>query len=59
MAKSSDFLTQKKAAGQRITMLTCYDYPTAVWEDEAGVDIIFVGDSVGTNVLGYKRRLRQ
>ena len=35
-------------------MLTCYDYPTAVWEDEAGVDIIFVGDSVGTNVLGYE-----
>ena len=35
-------------------MLTCYDYPTAQWEDEAGVDIIFVGDSVGTNVLGYE-----
>ena len=35
-------------------MLTCYDYPTAVWEDEAGVDIVFVGDSVGTNVLGYE-----
>ena len=54
MAKTSESLTQKKTAGQKITMLTCYDYPTAVWEDEAGVDIIFVGDSVGTNVLGYE-----
>jgi 3-methyl-2-oxobutanoate hydroxymethyltransferase len=34
-------------------MLTCYDYPTARLEDEAGVDVIFVGDSLGTNVLGY------
>ena len=34
-------------------MLTCYDYPTALWEEEAGVDVVFVGDSVGTNVLGY------
>jgi 3-methyl-2-oxobutanoate hydroxymethyltransferase len=35
-------------------MLTCYDYPTAVLEDKAGIDIIIVGDSVGTNVLGYE-----
>ncbi|MBV9281259.1 MAG: 3-methyl-2-oxobutanoate hydroxymethyltransferase [Chloroflexi bacterium] len=34
-------------------MLTCYDYPTAVIEDQAGIDVVFVGDSVGTNVLGY------
>jgi 3-methyl-2-oxobutanoate hydroxymethyltransferase len=34
-------------------MLTGYDYPTACLEDEAGIDIILVGDSVGTNVLGY------
>jgi len=46
-------MRQKKSRGEKITMLTCYDYPTAIWEDEAGVDIIFVGDSVGTNVLGY------
>jgi 3-methyl-2-oxobutanoate hydroxymethyltransferase len=44
----------KKRAAQKITMLTCYDYPTAVLQDEAGIDIIFVGDSVGTNVLGYQ-----
>src|SRR5919204_1844088 len=48
------FLHGKKQAGQKITMLTCYDYPTALLEDEAGIDIIFVGDSVGTNMLGYK-----
>lgn len=45
---------QKKQEQQKITMLTCYDYPTAVLQDAAGIDIIFVGDSVGTNVLGYE-----
>jgi 3-methyl-2-oxobutanoate hydroxymethyltransferase len=43
----------RKQAQQKITMLTGYDYPTARLEDEAGIDIILVGDSVGTNVLGY------
>jgi len=43
----------KKQAQQKITMLTGYDYPTACIEDQAGIDIILVGDSVGTNVLGY------
>jgi 3-methyl-2-oxobutanoate hydroxymethyltransferase len=43
----------KKQAHQKITMLTGYDYPTACLEDQAGIDIILVGDSVGTNVLGY------
>ena len=47
-------ITEMKHRGEKIAMLTCYDYPTAVWEDEAGVDIVFVGDSVGTNVLGYQ-----
>ncbi|MFC1735714.1 3-methyl-2-oxobutanoate hydroxymethyltransferase [Candidatus Hydrogenedentota bacterium] len=54
MKKTCQYLNDKKQRGEKITMLTCYDYPTAVWEDEAGVDIIFVGDSVGTNVLGYE-----
>ena len=47
-------ITEMKRRGEKIAMLTCYDYPTAVWEDESGVDIVFVGDSVGTNVLGYE-----
>jgi len=47
-----DFLAQKQAR-QKIVALTCYDYPTAVLEEQAGINIIFVGDSVGTNVLGY------
>ena len=54
MKKDANYLVERKNAGKKITMLlTCYDYPTALIEDEAGVDIIFVGDSVGTNVLGY------
>jgi len=54
MKKTSKYLLDKKARGQRISMLTCYDYPTALWEEEAGVDVMLVGDSVGTNVLGYE-----
>jgi 3-methyl-2-oxobutanoate hydroxymethyltransferase len=46
-------LIAKKHRHEPIVMLTCYDFPTALVEDEAGVDIIFVGDSVGTNMLGY------
>jgi 3-methyl-2-oxobutanoate hydroxymethyltransferase len=34
-------------------MLSCYDYPTTLWAEEAGVDIILVGDSVGVKMLGY------
>jgi 3-methyl-2-oxobutanoate hydroxymethyltransferase len=43
-----------KQRNEKVTMLTCYDYPTARCMDEAGIEIIFIGDSVGTNVLGYK-----
>ena len=53
MKKYKDYLIQKKAEGTKVTMLTCYDYPTAVLQDAAGIDVIFVGDSVGTNMLGY------
>jgi 3-methyl-2-oxobutanoate hydroxymethyltransferase len=51
--KDLAYLRAKKQAGAKISMLTCYDYPTARLEEQAGIDIVFVGDSVGTNVLGY------
>jgi 3-methyl-2-oxobutanoate hydroxymethyltransferase len=44
---------EKKRQGRPIAVLTAYDYPTAKAEAAAGIDIILVGDSVGTNVLGY------
>ncbi len=42
-----------KADGQRIVMITSYDYPTALIADSVGVDSILVGDSYGMVVLGY------
>jgi 3-methyl-2-oxobutanoate hydroxymethyltransferase len=50
-------LRQMKAKGQPITMLTAYDYPTAVAIDQAGIDVILVGDSLGMVVLGYDNTL--
>jgi len=46
-------LNAMKAAGEPITMITAYDYPSAQVAEEAGVDIVLVGDSAAMVVLGY------
>jgi len=50
-------LFKKVSDGQPITWLTCYDYPTAYLQEQAGIDMILVGDSLGMTMLGYESTL--
>jgi 3-methyl-2-oxobutanoate hydroxymethyltransferase len=51
------YLFKKVADGSPITWLTCYDYPTAFLQEQAGVEMILVGDSLGMTMLGYDSTL--
>ncbi len=48
-----DFIKMKKA-GEKVTWLTSYDFPTAQFAEESGMDMILIGDSLGMCVYGYK-----
>ena len=50
-------IVEMKRRGEIVSVVTAYDYPTARLADEAGVEILLVGDSVGTVVLGYESTL--
>lgn len=54
MKKTILELEKMKQASEKISMLTAYDYPSAQWVEQAGVDTILVGDSLGMVVLGYE-----
>ena len=47
-------LQKMKKDGEKISMLTCYDYTTATIMDEAGINIMLIGDSLGMTMLGYE-----
>src|ERR1700748_3398238 len=51
--QTPDSIRAMKSRGEKIAVLTAYDYPTARLLDESGVDVLLVGDSVGMVVLGY------
>jgi 3-methyl-2-oxobutanoate hydroxymethyltransferase len=57
MKHTSQAIYSKKQAGEKIVSLSLYDYPSARIADEAGVDVIIVGDSVGMVLLGHENTL--
>lgn len=57
MAKSSVKQIYKKKKREKITVLTAYDFPYAKVLDEAGIDVVLVGDSLGMVVLGHDTTL--
>ena len=52
-----NYLYSKKEEGEKISWLTAYDYPTAGYEEKAGIEMILVGDSGGMTLLGYDSTL--
>ena len=52
-----NYLYSKKEEGEKISWLTAYDYPTALYEEKAGIEMILVGDSGGMTLLGYESTL--
>jgi len=50
-------LQAMKNEGKKFSMLTAYDYPMALLEDRAGIEVILVGDSLGMTVLGYENTI--
>ena len=51
------YLFDKVARKEPITWLTCYDFPTAYLQEQAGIEMILVGDSLGMTMLGYDSTL--
>ena len=51
-------IAKRYADGERLPMLTAYDYPTAQILDEAGIPMLLVGDSLGQVVLGYETTVK-
>src|SRR3954466_3674029 len=51
-------IARMHADGERIAMLTAYDYPTAKLADQAGIPLLLVGDSLGRVMLGYDSEVR-
>ncbi len=51
------YLYMKKAQGEKVSWLTAYDYPTALYEDQAGIEMIMAGDSGMMALLGHKTTL--
>ena len=54
---TAPMLVEMKQKGQKFSMVTCYDYPFAVMVDQAGIDVVLVGDSLGMTMLGYETTL--
>lgn len=57
MKKTVSTFQDAKKNGEKVTMLTAYDYSTAKLIDEAGIDSILIGDSLGNVILGYEDTL--